>query len=400
MDLQLVPSSPTAVDLGAGVTAAWTRIATFLPELALAAVIAAITWVVAKALAKAVTVVLSRVGFDDAVDRGGLRRFLARSGYDPSGVISRVVFVAVLLIGLSLAFGVFGPNPVTDYLNSIVAYLPRIVIAIVLVVVASAIARAVRDLVGTSLAGLSSGPVMATAASAVVLALGVIAALGQLDIAENVVNAVLYASLAAIVGVVVVGVGGGLVRPMQQRWEDALDRAGDERRRMGAHHRERAADGEDVNDGHDGGAGMRPEGTEVVTRAADGATSTPTPTVRVPAERVASVAAPPTAAPPTAGRSAAPPPAAPSTTGTPPSAAPPSAAPPTTGTPPTAAPPTAAPPTAAPPTAAPPTAAGPAGPVPHAPHPRDAGSGEDAPADHPAVPPTREINLGTNQPQP
>ena len=55
-----------------------------------------------------------------------------------------------------------------------------------------------------------------------VLALGVIAALDQLEIARNVVNAVLYAALAALVGVVVVAVGGGGIAPMRQRWENAL----------------------------------------------------------------------------------------------------------------------------------------------------------------------------------
>jgi hypothetical protein len=37
-----------------------------------------------------------------------------------------------------------------------------------------------------------------------------------------VVNAVLYASLAALVGVIVVAVGGGGIAPMRQRWERTL----------------------------------------------------------------------------------------------------------------------------------------------------------------------------------
>ena len=57
--------------------------------------------------------------------------------------------------------------------------------------------------------------------SVVILALGGIAALGQLHVAENVVNAVLYATLAAIVGVVIVAVGGGGIKTMSQRWENA-----------------------------------------------------------------------------------------------------------------------------------------------------------------------------------
>ena len=39
---------------------------------------------------------------------------------------------------------------------------------------------------------------------------------------------VLIAVLATVAGVIVIGVGGGLVRPMQQRWEGWLNRMQDE----------------------------------------------------------------------------------------------------------------------------------------------------------------------------
>lgn len=44
------------------------------------------------------------------------------------------------------------------------------------------------------------------------------AALKQLQIATNVVNAVLYATLAAAVGIAIVAVGGGGISPMRSRW--------------------------------------------------------------------------------------------------------------------------------------------------------------------------------------
>ncbi len=64
-----------------------------------------------------------------------------------------------------------------------------------------------------SLGSLSYARVLANATSTLILALGIIAALDQLQIAQNVVNAVLYAALAAVVGVVVVAVGGGGIAP-------------------------------------------------------------------------------------------------------------------------------------------------------------------------------------------
>jgi hypothetical protein len=72
------------------------------------------------------------------------------------------------------------------------------------------------------LGGLSYGPALATLASAAIIFLGIIAALNQLNVAATVVNALLYAVLAVIVGVVVVAVGGGGIGPMAERWRALL----------------------------------------------------------------------------------------------------------------------------------------------------------------------------------
>lgn len=197
---------------------------TFLPKLAVFLVILLIGWLIAKALRKLVNIALERVGFDRAVERGGVGRALARSKYDASGLIAALVYYAVLLIALQFAFGVFGPNPVSDLLAAIVGWLPRAIVAIVIVVVAAAIANALRDLVGSALSGLSYGQFIARIVQVFVIALGVIAALDQMGIATTVTTPVLVAVLATVAGVIVVGMGGGLVRPMQQRWERWLNR--------------------------------------------------------------------------------------------------------------------------------------------------------------------------------
>jgi mechanosensitive ion channel-like protein len=120
---------------------------------------------------------------------------------------------------------VFGPNPISALLTGIVAFLPRIAVAIIIVVIASAIAAAVKDLVMSVTGGLSYGRVLANIASIFIIALGVIAALSQIGVAVAVTMPVLIAVLATVGGIMVVGVGGGLIRPMQQRWEGWLTRA-------------------------------------------------------------------------------------------------------------------------------------------------------------------------------
>jgi histone H3/H4 len=154
----------------------------------------------AKAIAKILAKVLTRVGFDRLVERGGIKRALDRWSYDASGILAKVVYYAIMLFVLSTAFGVFGSNPISDYLRAVIAYLPLVFVAIVIVVIAAAIAAGARNLIENSLGGLSYARVLANLASGFILAIGVIAALDQLHIAAAVVDAILYAVLAALVG--------------------------------------------------------------------------------------------------------------------------------------------------------------------------------------------------------
>jgi hypothetical protein len=202
-----------------------TTVVTFVPKLVLFLVILIIGIIVAKVLAKAVNAVLERVGFDRAIERGGVGRALEKSKYDASDILAKLVYYAVLLFTLQLAFSAFGPNPISALLTAIIAYLPKVFIAIVIVVVASAIAAGAKTLIEGTLGGLSYGRVLANIAAVFILGLGIIAALNQMGIATTVTMPVLIAVLATIAGILVVGVGGGLVRPMQSRWETYLTKA-------------------------------------------------------------------------------------------------------------------------------------------------------------------------------
>ena len=82
-----------------------------------------------------------------------------------------------------------------------------------------------RDLIVNALGGLSYGKLLGNIASVFILGLGIIAALNQVEIAVTVTNTVLNAVLGTIAGILVVGVGGGLVKPMQARWERYLSTA-------------------------------------------------------------------------------------------------------------------------------------------------------------------------------
>ncbi|MHC5902605.1 mechanosensitive ion channel family protein [Streptomyces sp. S6] len=214
-----------AVNFTQGLNDAWSKVAQFVPKLVGFLVILAIGWFVSKMIARVLDRVLRKVGSERLADRAGADRFLRDSKYDMTGIICKIVYYALMLVTLQLALGVFGTNPVSTMINGIVAWLPRGIVAVVLVVVAMAIANAVRSIVGSALSSMSYGRTLATVVWACILALGVIAALGQAGIATTVTQPVLYAALAAGAGILIVGVGGGMIGPMRQRMERLLTTA-------------------------------------------------------------------------------------------------------------------------------------------------------------------------------
>ncbi|TDC73198.1 hypothetical protein E1193_26060 [Micromonospora sp. KC606] len=254
-------------NFGDAVGDAFRAVMLFLPKALAFVAILVVGWLAAKAILKIVDRVLERVHFDRAVERGGIKTALARSGYDASDIVAKLAYYGVLLVTLQLAFGIWGPNPISDLIAGVIAWLPRAFVAIVIVVVAAAIAHAVKDLISSALGGLSYGRVLATIASVFLLGLGVIAALNQIGVATAVTTPVLVAVLATAGGILVVGVGGGLIRPMQSRWESWLSRAEQESRLIATHARAYQAGRRDVRT-HLYPAGDA-DATQVVPRGGD-----------------------------------------------------------------------------------------------------------------------------------
>ncbi|PKH41772.1 Conserved TM helix [Nocardioides alpinus] len=210
-------------------------ISEFLPKLLLFLLILVVGLLIAKGISKALNAVLERAGFDRAVERGGVKKAMANSKMDASDVVAKLIYYTLMLFVLQLAFGVFGPNAISDLIERVITFIPSLIVAIIIIVVASAIAAAVKGLIENTLGGLSYGRTIANAASIFILFLGIVAALNQVGVATTVTTPVLVAILATVAGVIIVGVGGGLIRPMQQRWEGYLTKAEEEAPRIKAH---------------------------------------------------------------------------------------------------------------------------------------------------------------------
>jgi hypothetical protein len=208
---------------GVGIGGMLAGIGNFVLQLLVFLVILLIGWLIAKSVAKALEFLFKKIGFQRLLDRAGITRLLAPTGIDPLDLVVKLVYYFILLIALLLALGAFGPsNPVSGIVEEIISWLPRVFVAIVIVVIVAAIANFVADLMRPALAKLRFGEVLTRIVTISIIAMGVIAALNQIGIAVTVTMPILIAVLAAVVGVVVVGVGGGLIGPMRSRWEKWL----------------------------------------------------------------------------------------------------------------------------------------------------------------------------------
>jgi hypothetical protein len=205
------------IDVEQGLEEAWADVVTFAPKLLGFFVILLIGYFVAKALSKLADALLERIGFDGLVERGSMRQAFERSKTDPSDVIGVIVFWIVFLIALQLAFGIWGPNPVSDLLEGLIAYLPNLIVAVVILVIAAVIARALTGILEPMLGAVRGGSVIAKGAGIAILVVGVFAALDQLQVAPAIVTGLFYALLVMVVGSAVVAFGVGGI-PIARRW--------------------------------------------------------------------------------------------------------------------------------------------------------------------------------------
>ena len=218
------------MDFETPVREGFTTFATFIPKLLGFLVILLVGYFIAKIVAKLVDKALERVGFDKAVEKGGIKKALSKSQYDASDIVSKLVFFAIFIPFLSAAVGALGIQALQQPMAAFISLIPKIIVAIVLVVLGAVIAGAVKGFIQNALGGLSYGKALANVASILILLGFVKSALDQVGIATSVTGPLLYTILGTVAGVVIVGAGGGLIKPMQHRWENILNKAEDESR--------------------------------------------------------------------------------------------------------------------------------------------------------------------------
>jgi hypothetical protein len=188
----LVGSISTSIQHGFSVFFGW------VPSLLGALAILLIGYIVAKLVGKLVHRATKRAGLDRTLHGGPGGDYIERVTPRPSALLGTLTFWALFLGAISLAATALGIDALTTFIGSVWAYLPNVIAAFLIFLVAGALAAAVATLAGRLMGDTGLGKVVATAAPILIMTIATFMILDQLKIAHNIVVITYAALLGAI----------------------------------------------------------------------------------------------------------------------------------------------------------------------------------------------------------
>ena len=203
----------------------------FLPNLLGFLVILIIGFVVAKVVSAVIRKLLQKIGLDDQLHKSDANKYVDRvmPGASPSNGIARVVFWLIFVFFLFSAIGALKIPALTSFMNDVLAYLPNVIVAILIFVVAALLAGAVAAAVTKLMGDTPTGKIVASVVPAIVMVIAFFMILEQLMIAEEIVRIAFAAVMFALaLGLALAfGLGG---RAVAQRLLEDGYRKGQEQR--------------------------------------------------------------------------------------------------------------------------------------------------------------------------
>lgn len=177
-------------------------ILTFIPKLIGFLIILIVGLIIAALLAKAITFLLRKVGFDRMSNRIGLTRFEQRMGVrmDTAEILGKIVYWFIVLIFLVPAADALGVPAVSNILNELVAYIPNVFVAILVLFLGALAGTVVGDLVRGAVASANIGNpnMFAAIARWAIIAFAALVALEQLKITPDLINELFGAIVLAL----------------------------------------------------------------------------------------------------------------------------------------------------------------------------------------------------------
>lgn len=209
-----------------GVSSALQSAIEFLPNLIGAILILVVGWFVARLIKAGFERFFKAVGLDRLLARAGLTDTLERAGYSASSLAARVVYWIALLVVFLMASQTLEIANLSELLTSLIAFLPLLVVAIIIVIVAAALGAFLADLV-RPYGDRQQISWLASAVRFAMIAFGVFAALNTVNVAEEIVNTLFIAIVATLGVTVAVSFGVGGIQAARGWWERTLPPAGE-----------------------------------------------------------------------------------------------------------------------------------------------------------------------------
>jgi hypothetical protein len=189
------------VDISSSLQRGVNEIFAFIPEFMAAVLLLIVGYFVAKIIGNIVARVLGRAGLDRTLHGAQGGDWVRRVTSSPSRLVGKLAFWAVFLGAVSLAVSVLGINALTDFVAAVYGYLPHVIAAVLIFLVAGAVSTAVAALANRTMGDTPTGKFVATAAPILIMAVATFMILTELGIAEQIV----LITYAGLIGAIALG---------------------------------------------------------------------------------------------------------------------------------------------------------------------------------------------------
>ncbi len=171
---------------------AYVYITELIPKLMLAILIMLIGWVCAVLLKKIVSKVVRGFGFDAVSEKTGLKSFLEKGGIkrNPSYIIGLAFYWLIIFSTLVMVFNTLGLGVASHLLNQAVLYIPKIIVALILLAIGIYLSQ-LADTFVTTTAHLAKIPfyhALGKLSHYAIIGLAIMMALEQLGVATAIVT--------------------------------------------------------------------------------------------------------------------------------------------------------------------------------------------------------------------
>ena len=199
------------------------QIGTVLPALLGAAVILLTGYFLARQIQRWADDTLKRVDFNRVAAAGGLDEAVGRTGsrLDPIRATAKLIFWLVMLVVILLATTALGLESINEMFGTMLAFIPTLIAAIVIVILGMVVGEFVRGLILASAGSVAGVPTLAKMAKGAVILISLFMALQQVGVAAEIVTATFTLILGAVALAVGLAFGLGnreLAGEITRRW--------------------------------------------------------------------------------------------------------------------------------------------------------------------------------------